>query len=95
MLSDPNVKEITPKVGNRYEAAIALAKRARMIEKRRVETGDRDITDAVDVAGKEIAEEKVFVKKDGKFVVESKNEQTIEELKDDVVDTSDLKDNEE
>ena len=36
MLSDPNVKKIVPKVGNRYQAALAIAKRARDIEKRRV-----------------------------------------------------------
>lgn len=33
MLSDPNVKKIVPKVGNRYQAALAIAKRARDIEK--------------------------------------------------------------
>jgi dTDP-4-amino-4,6-dideoxygalactose transaminase len=36
MLSNPNVSEIMPKVGNRYESALAIAKRARNIEARRV-----------------------------------------------------------
>ena len=59
MLSDPNVKKIVPKVGNRYQAALAIAKRARDIEKRRVIENDPDITDAVDIAGKEIAENRI------------------------------------
>ena len=37
MLSNPNINEIMPKVGNRYESAIALAKRARKIAKNRLE----------------------------------------------------------
>ena len=32
MLSKPNVKEIIPRVGNRYQSVLALAKRARQIE---------------------------------------------------------------
>lgn len=70
MLSNPNVNEIMPKVGNRYESAIALAKRARKIAKNRLEEGSDDIRDAVDVAGEEIENEKVYVKKNGKYVVE-------------------------
>lgn len=61
MLSDPNVDKIMPKVGNRYESVLAIAKRARHIETRRVAENDPDITDAVDVAAKEIAEGKVKV----------------------------------
>lgn len=68
MLSKPNVKEIMPKVGNRYESAIAIAKRARYIEERRIIEGSRDITDAVDVAAKEIENGDVLVKKDGEYV---------------------------
>lgn len=75
MLSDPNVKKIVPKVGNRYQAALAIAKRARDIEKRRVIENDPDITDAVDIAGKEIVEEKVFVKINDKFTIEPHEEQ--------------------
>ena len=75
MLSDPNVKKIVPKVGNRYQAALAIAKRARDIEKRRVIENDPDITDAVDIAEKEIAEEKVFVKINDKFTIEPHEEQ--------------------
>ncbi len=37
MLSKPNVKEILPKVGNRYQSVLALSKRARQIEKRRLD----------------------------------------------------------
>lgn len=70
MLSNPNINEILPKVGNRYEAVLALSKRARKISKKRIEEGSDDIRDAVDVASEEIAENKAFVKKDGKFVVE-------------------------
>lgn len=61
MLSDPNVNKIMPKVGNRYESALALAKRARIIETRRIAEKDPDITDTVDVAAKEIVEGKVEV----------------------------------
>lgn len=70
MLSNPNVSEVMPKVGNRYETALAIAKRARDIEKRRVVEGSNEIKDAVDIAAEEIAEEKVYVKKNGQYVVE-------------------------
>ena len=70
MLSDPNVKKILPKVGNRYEAALAIAKRARDIENRRVMEGDPEIKDAVDIAAEEIVDEKVYVKINGKYTVE-------------------------
>ena len=80
MLSDPNVKKILPKVGNRYEAALAIAKRARNIENRRVMKGDPDIKDAVDIAAEEIVDEKVYVKIDGKYTVEP-NEKKLEELR--------------
>ncbi len=70
MLSDPNVKKIVPKAGNRYQAALAIAKRARDIENRRVIEGDTNIEDAVDIAAKEIADEKVYVKVDDEFVIE-------------------------
>ena len=68
MLSKPNVNEIMPKVGNRYESALAIAKRARYIENRRIVEGSSDIRDAVDVAANEIADGKVLVKKDGEYV---------------------------
>lgn len=61
MLSDPNVKRIMPKVGNRYQSALALAKRARQIEEKRIEENDRDIHDAVDIAGEEIADGKIEI----------------------------------
>ena len=68
MLSKPNVKEIMPKVGNRYESALAIAKRARYIENRRIVEGSSDSRDAVDVAANEIADGEVLVKKDGEYV---------------------------
>ena len=90
MLSKPNVKEVLPKVGNRYEAAVAIAKRARDIEKRRVMEGDSDITDAVDIAAKEIAEEDVFVKKDGKLVIDPD-----EKIKKEIIEKNIIEDEEE
>lgn len=79
MLSDPNVKQILPKVGNRYEAALALAKRARNIENKRVIEGDPCIKDAVDIAGTEIANGTVRVKIHGKYVCEEEKESVEEE----------------
>lgn len=67
MLSDPNVKKIMPKVGNRYQSALALAKRARQIEERRMGENDRDIHDAVDIAGEEIASGKVEININGEY----------------------------
>lgn len=69
MLAKPSVNDVMPKVGTRYELAIAVAKRARQIAERRIEEGDPDITDAVDVATKEIAEDVVLVSKQSKEVV--------------------------
>lgn len=86
MLSDPNVKKIVPKAGNRYQAALAIAKRARDIEKRRVIEGDPDITDAVDVAAKEIVDEKVYVKVNGEYVIKPDLEKIEEIKKSNIVD---------
>lgn len=72
MLSDPNVKKIMPKAGNRYQSALALARRARDIENRRVIEGDPDIKDGVDIASEEIVDEKVYVKINGKYVIDPK-----------------------
>ena len=69
MLAKPSVNEVMPKVGTRYELAIAVAKRARQIAERRIEEGDPDITDAVDVATREIAEDIVTVQKETAEVV--------------------------
>jgi DNA-directed RNA polymerase omega subunit len=68
MLSNPNVSQIMPKVGNRYESALAIAKRARNIEARRVAQNESDIKNAVDIASQEIAEGlvKVRIEKDNK-----------------------------
>ena len=86
MLSDPNVKKIIPKAGNRYQAALAIAKRARDIENRRVIEGDPDITDAVDIAAKEIVDEKVYVKVNDKYVIEPNLEKIEEANKNNIVD---------
>lgn len=67
MLANPNINQILPKVGNRYEAAIALSKRARKIAQIRLEEESTDIRDTVDVAAEEIAEGKVYVKKNGSY----------------------------
>lgn len=83
MLSNPNVSEVMPKVGNRYESALAIAKRARDIEKRRVIEGSNDIRDAVDIAAEEIAEENVYVSKNGQFVVEP-------DIREDIVDIENI-----
>lgn len=65
MLAKPNAKDIMSKVGTRYEVAVAVAKRARQISEERIEEGDPDISDPVDVAAKEIDSEKVrIIKKD-------------------------------
>lgn len=69
MLAKPSVNDVMPKVGTRYELAIAVAKRARQIAERRIEEGDPDITDAVDIATREIAEDKVKVEKESTDVV--------------------------
>ena len=69
MLAKPGVKETACKVGTRYETAIAVAKRARQIAERRIEEGDPDITDPVDVAANEIADEKITVQKETKAVL--------------------------
>ncbi|MEG0872436.1 MAG: DNA-directed RNA polymerase subunit omega [Clostridia bacterium] len=85
MLSDPNISKIIPKVGNRYEAALAISKRARNIENRRVIEGDSDIRDAVDVASIEIAEEKVYVKKGGVFVIDQEKQDKSEKIVEEVI----------
>ena len=68
MLAKPNVKEIIPKAGNRYQSALALSKRARDIEKKRQLDKSNDIRDAVDIAEDEIANGEVLVKINGEYV---------------------------
>lgn len=75
MLSKPNVNDLMEKSGNRYESVIAIAKRARQIERRRLATNDPCIDDAVDVASKEICEQKSFVKRNGEYVCPIKDEE--------------------
>lgn len=64
MLSKPSVNEMMKKIGNRYEVALTVAKRARQISARRLEEGDPDISDPVDVASKEINEGDINVTTD-------------------------------
>lgn len=79
MLSDPNVKKIMPKAGNRYQSALAIAKRARNIENRRVIEGDTCIKDAVDIAAQEIVDGKVLVKVKGEYVcIPEEKEETVD-----------------
>ena len=75
MLSKPNVNDLMEKAGNRYESVIAIAKRARQIERRRMATNDPCIKDAVDTASKEICEQKSLVKKSGEYVCPIKDEE--------------------
>ena len=63
MLAKPSVNDIMGNIGTRYEVALAVAKRARQISDERIETGDPDISDPVDVASKEIDSGKVVVAK--------------------------------
>lgn len=84
MLAKPSVDEVMPKVGTRYELAIAVAKRARQIAERRIEEGDPDITDAVDIATREIAEDKVKVEKEATDAVV--NQDIIVEDEQDIVE---------
>jgi len=89
MLSKPNVKEVMPKVGNRYQSVLALAKRAREIEEKRVREAeakavaiaDRCIEDSVNIAAKEILEGKVYIKINGEYAVtpEAEMEKEIKE----------------
>jgi len=64
MLAKPSVNDIMGKIGTRYEVALAVAKRARQISNERIETGNPDISDPVDVASKEIDTGKVVVSKE-------------------------------
>lgn len=84
MLAKPSVNEVMPKVGTRYELAIAVAKRARQIAERRIEEGDPDITDAVDIATREIAEDKIKVEKEA--TDEVVNQDIIVEDEEDIVE---------
>ena len=74
MLAKPNVNDLMEKSGNRYESVIAIAKRARQIERRRLAQNSACIDDAVDVASKEICAQKSFVKKNGELVCPLKDE---------------------
>lgn len=64
MLAKPSVNDIMGKIGTRYEVALAVAKRARQISNERIEEGNPDISDPVDVASKEIDSGKVTVSKE-------------------------------
>ncbi|MDD3304359.1 MAG: DNA-directed RNA polymerase subunit omega [Clostridia bacterium] len=86
MLANPNISKIMPKAGNRYESALAIAKRARNIENRRLMEGDRDIHDAVDVASQEIVDGKVKVLINGEYVDKSANANVISDDVKDIVE---------
>ena len=75
MLSKPNVNDLMEKSGNRYESVIALAKRARQIERRRLAKNDPCIKDPVDTASQEIVEQKSFVKRKGEYICPAKDEE--------------------
>lgn len=86
MLSDPNVKKICPKVGNRYEAALAISRRARDIAQKRYEDNDPEIKDPVDIAAEEIAEGKAFIKIKGEYVIEPDFNQSKKEDKEEITE---------
>ena len=75
MLSNPNVNDLMEKSGNRYESVIAIAKRARQIERRRNAKNDPCIADTVDVASKEICNQKTVVKRKGEYICPVKDEE--------------------
>lgn len=83
MLAKPSVNEVMKKVGTRYEVALAVAKRARQISNKRIEEGDPDITDAVDVATREIDDGKIFVNKEQVDII---NNDIIVEDSEDIVE---------
>lgn len=64
MLAKPSVNDLMKKVGNRYEVALTVAKRARQISAKRLVEGDPDITDAVDIASNELNDGDVNIIKD-------------------------------
>ena len=68
MLSSPNVNDLMEKAGNRYETALAVAKRARTIAAKRLERGDLNIKDTVDIAAEEINNGIALVKINGEYV---------------------------
>ena len=86
MLANPNISQIMPKAGNRYQSALAIAKRARSIENRRLIEGDRDIHDAVDVASEEIVSGKVKVLINGEYVDKTVNSNIISDEVKDIVE---------
>ena len=86
MLANPNISQIMPKAGNRYQSASAIAKRARSIENRRLIEGDRDIHDAVDVASEEIVSGKVKVLINGEYVDKTVNSNIISDEVKDIVE---------
>lgn len=90
MLAKPSVNDVMPKVGTRYELAIAVAKRARQIAERRIEEGDPDITDAVDIATREIAEDRIKVEKEA--TEEVVNQDIIVEDGEDIIDATEVVD---
>ena len=61
MIIRPAMTELLKKVPGKYSLVIGTAKRARQISNKRVEEGDPDISDPVDVATKEIDAGKVTV----------------------------------
>ena len=86
MLANLNISQIMPKAGNRYQSALAIAKRARSIENRRLIEGDRDIHDAVDVASEEIVSGKVKVLINGEYVDKTVNSNIISDEVKDIVE---------
>lgn len=93
MLSNPNVNDLMEKAGNRYETVLAIAKRARVVAAKRLERGDLNVKDTVDIAAKEINEGRAIVKLDGEYVsktVEETPEVTITEAVEEILKDLDV-----
>lgn len=61
MIFEPSVEELTKKVGNTYELANLLAKRAREIAQNPPEEVESGKKKEIQIAAEEIAEEKVVI----------------------------------
>ena len=96
MLSSPNVNDLMGKAGNRYETALAVAKRARAIAAKRLKRGDLNIKDTVDLAAEEIFNGVALVKIDGEYmhtetITEEDIDNTINETVEGILKDLDIK----
>jgi len=64
MMVKPTVNELLKKVDNRYELVVATSKRARQLAKGSASLTNKKEASVVTLAADEIAEGKVYIKKD-------------------------------